>query len=78
MTDNPRVRKIGRPGKGDWDVIYIRVHREVGDAIRARAKEAGTSISDVVAAFAASAMGMTHLAPHPKPPEQQTPPSNPA
>lgn len=78
MTYTPRVRKAGRLNKGDRDVIYIRVHREVGDAIRARAKETGSSISDVVAGFAANALGMSHLGPRAMPPEPQTSRSEPA
>ncbi len=71
MSYTRHGRKIGRPDKGDRDVLYTRVPREVGDAIRARAEETGMTISDVVAAFAADALGMSHLAPRPAPAEQE-------
>jgi len=62
---NERMARTGRPSKGDRDVLYTRVPRPVGDAIREISEQTGMAISDVVAALAARSLGMTDLAPQP-------------
>ena len=57
------AQRIGRPSKGDRVVIYTRVQRPLGDAIRALADETGMSVSDVLAALAAQSLGMQEHAP---------------
>ena len=62
---NRTMARMGRPSKGDRDVLYTRVPRPVGDAIRAMSDQTGMAISDVIAALAAESLGMPELAPHP-------------
>lgn len=57
------MARIGRPSKGDRDVLYTRVPRAVGDAIRALSDQTGMAISDVIAALAAESLGMPEMAP---------------
>ena len=65
------MARTGRPSKGDRDVLYTRVPRPVGDAIRALSDQTGMAISDVIAALAAKGLGMPELAPHPPHPYEQ-------
>jgi hypothetical protein len=62
---NRAMARIGRPSKGDRDVLYTRVPRPVGDAIRALSDQTGMAISDVIAALAAKSLGMPEMAPQP-------------
>jgi hypothetical protein len=62
MARQPRG---GRPYKGDRDLIVSRVARPVGDIIRARADEAGMTITDYVATVLSRAHGMPEFAPAP-------------
>ncbi len=59
----PRKPSGGRPSKGERDSIITRPVRPLGDVIRARADEAGLSISDYVATVLANAHGMPEAAP---------------
>ena len=68
---NRRMARTGRPSKGDRDVLYTRVPRPVGDAIRALSDQTGMAISDVIAALAAKSLGMPELAPQPPHPYDQ-------
>ena len=68
---NKAMARTGRPSKGDRDVLYTRVPRPVGDAIRAISDQTGMAISDVVAALAARSLGMPDLAPRPPRPFDQ-------
>lgn len=65
------AQRTGRPSKGDRIVIYTRVQRPLGEAIRALADEMGMSVSDVLAALAAQSLGMQEHAPELTPNEQQ-------
>ena len=69
------MARTGRPSKGDRDVLYTRVPRPVGDAIRALSEQTGMAISDVIAALAAKSLGMPEWAPQPPHPydEQELP-----
>jgi hypothetical protein len=53
----------GRPSKGDRDVIVTRPARPLGNVVRARADEAGMTISEYVAMVLARAHGMPEFAP---------------
>jgi hypothetical protein len=53
----------GRPHKGDRDVIVTRPARPLGNVVRARADEAGMTISEYVAMVLARAHGMPEFAP---------------
>ena len=55
----------GRPSKGDRDVIVTRPARPLGNVVRARADEAGMTISEYVAMVLARAHGMPEFAPAP-------------
>jgi hypothetical protein len=55
----------GRPSKGDRDVIVTRPARPLGNVVRARADEAGITISEYVAMVLARAHGMPEFAPVP-------------
>ena len=68
---NKAMARTGRPSKGDRDVLYTRVPRPVGDAIRGISEQTGMAISDVVAALAARGLGMSELAPQPPHPYDQ-------
>jgi len=68
---NTSMARTGRPSKGDRDVLYTRVPRPVGDAIRALSDQTGMAISDVVAALAAKGLGMPEWAPQPPHPYDQ-------
>jgi hypothetical protein len=62
----------GRPSKGDRDVIVTRPARPLGNVVRARADEAGMTISEYVAMVLARAHGMPEFAPAPSAmPEQE-------
>jgi hypothetical protein len=69
--DGGMARRTGRPSKGDRVVVYTRVPRPVGDAIRAISDKTGMAMSDVVAALAAKGLGMPEYAPEHVPDEQQ-------
>ena len=68
---NTSMARTGRPSKGDRDVLYTRVPRPVGDAIRALSDQTGMAISDVIAALAAKGLGMPEWAPQPPHPYDQ-------
>jgi len=53
----------GRPSKGDRDSIITRPVRPLGNVVRARADEAGMTISEYVAMVLANAHGMPECAP---------------
>src|SRR4051795_4345388 len=55
----------GRPNKGDRDSIIPRPARPLGNVVRARADEAGMTISEYVAMVLARAHGMPEYAPVP-------------
>jgi hypothetical protein len=62
----------GRPSKGARDVIVTRPARPLGNVVRARADEAGMTISEYVAMVLARAHGMPEFAPVPSAtPEQE-------
>jgi hypothetical protein len=63
MIHMSRKPSGGRPGKGDRDLLVTRPARAVGDVVRARADEAGLSISEYVAAVLADTHGLPELAP---------------
>ena len=67
-----RVRRLGqqrgrggRPHKGPRDAMMIRPHEEIGRVVRARAAEAGYSVTGYVSALLANEVGLPHLAPAP-------------
>jgi len=68
---NSSMARTGRPSKGDRDVLYTRVPRPIGNAIRALSDQTGMAISDVIAALAAKSLGMPELAPQPPHPYDQ-------
>jgi hypothetical protein len=59
----PRRSNGGRPSKGDRDLLVTRPARPLGDVVRARADEAGLTISEYVAVVLAHAHGMPEHAP---------------
>ncbi len=63
----------GRPSKGDRDSIITRPLRPLGDVVRARADEAGLSISDYVATVLANAHGVPQYAPVASPQNEELP-----
>ena len=60
-TSTPGRRR--RNYKGDRDAMMIRTDAVVGQAVRARADEAGMTLSDYVAALLASEVEMPERAP---------------
>ncbi len=61
----------GRPSKGDRDVIITRPARPLGDVVRARADEAGLSISEYVASVLAEVHHLPQYAPQARPPQPE-------
>ena len=55
----------GRPGKGDRDALITDVAVPLGEAVRARADQAGLSVSDYVATILAKEHGLPEHAPTP-------------
>jgi len=52
-----------RASKGDRDIMVARMPREVGDAVRRQAADAGVTLSDYIAALLAREVGRSDLAP---------------
>lgn len=55
--------RIGRPSKGDRDAMMVRPARPLGDLVRARAEQAGLTISDYVATVLAEVHDLPQYAP---------------
>ncbi len=55
----------GRPHKGPRDAMMIRPHEDIGRVVRARAEEAGYTVTGYVSAVLAREVGLPHLAPAP-------------
>lgn len=54
-----------QPHKGDRDQMITRPPMEVGQIIRARAKNNGMPYGDLIAAILSEYVGLSHLAPMP-------------
>lgn len=63
MIHMSRQPSGGRPSKGDRDLLVTRPLRALGDVVRARADDAGMSISEYVATVLATTHGLPELAP---------------
>ncbi len=70
MAIQPGKRR-GRPSKGDRDSIITRPMRPLGDVVRAKADEAGMTISEYVAKILAEVHGMPQYAPVTSAPSDQ-------
>lgn len=55
----------GRPHKGPRDAMMIRPHEDIGRVVRARAEEAGYTVTGYVSAVLAREVGLPNLAPEP-------------
>ena len=61
----------GRPSKGDRDMLVTRPARVIGDAVRARADEAGLTISEYIATVLANVHALPEYAPKARTPSSQ-------
>jgi len=57
--------------KGDRDQMTTRPPREVGELVRAKAKEAGVPVGDMIAAILSEYVQLSHLLPIPSTITQQ-------